>query len=105
MASEDLADDCLPSVYVRQNSGNAVSLDFEPEANYQFVESLEERYKCTYCHLALHNPHQTGCGHRFCQHCIITLRYKLSYLFSKLLFYLCSNLFPIKRNPNLCVSW
>ncbi|XP_062981636.1 TNF receptor-associated factor 5 [Elgaria multicarinata webbii] len=73
MAFEDLASQ-LPNFYTRQNSSNAVSLDFEPNANYQFVEILEERYKCTYCHLVLHNPHQTGCGHRFCQHCIVSLR-------------------------------
>ncbi|XP_066477773.1 TNF receptor-associated factor 5 [Tiliqua scincoides] len=73
MASEDLVGH-LPNCYTRQNSANAVSLDFEPEANYLFVETLEERYKCTYCHLVLHNPHQTGCGHRFCQRCIVSLR-------------------------------
>ncbi|XP_053166273.1 TNF receptor-associated factor 5 isoform X2 [Hemicordylus capensis] len=73
MASEELAGH-LPNSYTRQNSTNAVSLDFEPDANYQFVETLEERYKCTYCHQVLHNPHQTGCGHRFCQRCISSLR-------------------------------
>ncbi|XP_044285045.1 TNF receptor-associated factor 5 isoform X1 [Varanus komodoensis] len=73
MAFEDLASQ-LPNFYNRQNSSNAASLDFEPNANYKFVETLEERYKCTYCHLVLHNPHQTGCGHRFCQHCIVSLR-------------------------------
>lgn len=77
MASEDLVGH-LPNCYNRQNSANAASLDFEPEANYLFVETLEERYKCTYCHLVLHNPHQTGCGHRFCQHCIVSLRYEPS---------------------------
>ncbi|XP_078239060.1 TNF receptor-associated factor 5 isoform X2 [Pogona vitticeps] len=73
MASEDLAGQS-PNLYIRQNSTSAVSLDFEPDANYQFVETLEDRYKCTYCHLVLHNPHQTGCGHRFCQRCIVSLR-------------------------------
>lgn len=75
MASEDLAGQ-LPNPYVRQNSSNAVSLEFDPDVNYQFVEILDERYKCTRCHLVLHNPHQTGCGHRFCQNCIVSLRYE-----------------------------
>ncbi|XP_039215592.1 TNF receptor-associated factor 5 isoform X1 [Crotalus tigris] len=73
MASEDLAGQ-LPNFYIRQNSSNAVSLEFDSDVNYQFVEILDERYKCTHCHLVLHNPHQTGCGHRFCQHCIVYLR-------------------------------
>ncbi|XP_015283098.1 PREDICTED: TNF receptor-associated factor 5 [Gekko japonicus] len=73
MASEDLAGHLL-NPYTRQNSTSAVSLDFEPDVDYQFVENLEERYKCAHCHLVLHNPHQTGCGHRFCQRCITSLK-------------------------------
>ncbi|XP_063564860.1 TNF receptor-associated factor 5 isoform X3 [Gorilla gorilla gorilla] len=64
----------VPCGFIRQNSGNSISLDFEPNIEYQFVERLEERYKCAFCHSVLHNPHQTGCGHRFCQHCILSLR-------------------------------
>lgn len=64
----------VPCAFIRQNSGNSISLDFEPDTEYQFVEQLEERYKCAFCHSVLHNPHQTGCGHRFCQHCILSLR-------------------------------
>lgn len=60
--------------FIRQNSSNSISLDFEPNTEYRFVEQLEERYKCAFCHSVLHNPHQTGCGHRFCQHCIVSLR-------------------------------
>ncbi|OBS69096.1 hypothetical protein A6R68_02378 [Neotoma lepida] len=63
----------VPCAFIRQNSGNSISLDFEPDTEYQFVEQLEERYKCAFCHSVLHNPHQTGCGHRFCQHCILSL--------------------------------
>ncbi|XP_073904483.1 TNF receptor-associated factor 5 isoform X1 [Castor canadensis] len=63
-----------PCGFIRQNSGNSISLDFEPNTEYQFVEQLEERYKCAFCHSVLHNPHQTGCGHRFCQGCILSLR-------------------------------
>ncbi|XP_061481267.1 TNF receptor-associated factor 5 isoform X3 [Rhineura floridana] len=73
MASEDVAGN-IRNFYIRQNSTNAVSLDFEPDADYQFVEILEDRYRCAYCHLVLHNPYQTGCGHRFCQRCIVSLR-------------------------------
>ncbi|XP_052057164.1 TNF receptor-associated factor 5 [Apodemus sylvaticus] len=64
----------VPCAFIRQNSGNSISLDFEPDTEYQFVEQLEERYKCAFCRSVLHNPHQTGCGHRFCQHCILSLR-------------------------------
>ncbi|XP_006942862.2 TNF receptor-associated factor 5 isoform X2 [Panthera pardus] len=64
----------VPCGFIRQNSGNSISLDFEPNTEYRFVEQLEERYKCAFCHSVLHNPHQTGCGHRFCQHCILSLR-------------------------------
>lgn len=73
MACEELA---APSgTFTRQNSSTS-SLDFEPEADYRFVESLEERYKCAYCRRVLRNPHQTGCGHRFCQQCILALRWE-----------------------------
>ncbi|XP_074078701.1 TNF receptor-associated factor 5 [Macrotis lagotis] len=62
------------SNFLPQNSSNYISLDFEPNTEYQFVEQLEERYKCASCHSVLHNPHQTGCGHRFCENCILSLR-------------------------------
>ncbi|XP_072504013.1 TNF receptor-associated factor 5 isoform X2 [Notamacropus eugenii] len=62
------------SNFLPQNSSNYISLDFEPNMEYQFVEPLEERYKCASCHSVLHNPHQTGCGHRFCDNCILSLR-------------------------------
>uniref|UniRef100_A0A5F8GCF3 TNF receptor-associated factor n=1 Tax=Monodelphis domestica TaxID=13616 RepID=A0A5F8GCF3_MONDO len=60
--------------FLPQNSSSYISLDFEPNIDYQFVEQLEERYKCASCHSVLHNPHQTGCGHRFCENCILSLR-------------------------------
>ncbi|XP_074165186.1 TNF receptor-associated factor 5 isoform X2 [Sminthopsis crassicaudata] len=62
------------SNFLPQNSSNYISLDFEPNMEYRFVEQLEERYKCAKCHSVLHNPHQTGCGHRFCENCILSLR-------------------------------
>ncbi|XP_038617396.1 TNF receptor-associated factor 5 [Tachyglossus aculeatus] len=72
MGSEELTSGS--KAFSRQNSSSCISLDFEPDMQYQFVEQLEERYKCTFCHSVLHNPHQTGCGHRFCQHCILSPR-------------------------------
>lgn len=72
MACDELTG--VSGIFTRQNSASAVSLDFEPDTDYKFVETLEDRYKCAYCHSVLHNPHQTGCGHRFCQQCILTLR-------------------------------
>ncbi|XP_043930463.1 TNF receptor-associated factor 3 [Protopterus annectens] len=38
-----------------------------------FVKPLEDKYKCEKCHLALCNPKQTECGHRFCETCMQTL--------------------------------
>lgn len=71
----DCADITLhPEKFCRQNSSTGLSLDFEPKQEYVFVETLQERYKCASCHLVLHNPHQTGCGHRFCEKCILCLK-------------------------------
>ena len=40
--------------------------------DYQFVEkTLDQRLECSICLLALRNPHQTSCGHRFCYSCIL----------------------------------
>ncbi|XP_068135793.1 TNF receptor-associated factor 5 [Hyperolius riggenbachi] len=71
MACENLL--LHPDALGRQNSSTALSLDFEPKLEYAFVEKLQERYKCASCHQVLHNPHQTGCGHRFCEHCVLGL--------------------------------
>uniref|UniRef100_UPI00398F0CC8 TNF receptor-associated factor 3 isoform X2 n=1 Tax=Pristiophorus japonicus TaxID=55135 RepID=UPI00398F0CC8 len=49
------------------------SLSIEPEDGgfkERFVLKLENKYKCEHCHLALCNPKQTECGHRFCGSCI-----------------------------------
>ncbi|XP_028678122.1 TNF receptor-associated factor 3 [Erpetoichthys calabaricus] len=35
-----------------------------------FVLPLEPKYCCESCHLALCNPKQTECGHRFCESCV-----------------------------------
>ncbi|GCB79882.1 hypothetical protein scyTo_0016056, partial [Scyliorhinus torazame] len=49
------------------------SLSIEPEdGGYgeRFVLKLENKYKCEHCRLALCNPKQTACGHRFCESCV-----------------------------------
>ncbi|XP_072424647.1 TNF receptor-associated factor 3 isoform X2 [Chiloscyllium punctatum] len=49
------------------------SLSIEPDDGgfkEKFVLKLENKYKCEYCHLALCNPKQTECGHRFCESCV-----------------------------------
>uniref|UniRef100_UPI00398E830C TNF receptor-associated factor 5-like isoform X1 n=1 Tax=Pristiophorus japonicus TaxID=55135 RepID=UPI00398E830C len=65
------------SVFVRQESSStSLSLGFDPYQaglNLQFVEPLEDRYKCVTCSFVLCNPYQTGCGHRFCENCIAEL--------------------------------
>ncbi|KAM8947557.1 TNF receptor-associated factor 5 [Pelodytes ibericus] len=71
MASEDPPD--VPGTVTKSSSSAGSSLDFEPKQEYIFVESLQDRYKCASCHLVLHNPHQTGCGHRFCEKCVLGL--------------------------------
>ncbi|XP_067895067.1 TNF receptor-associated factor 3 isoform X2 [Heterodontus francisci] len=49
------------------------SLHIEPEDGgfkERFVLKLENKYKCEHCRLALCNPKQTECGHRFCESCV-----------------------------------
>ena len=41
----------VPCGFIRQNSGNSIPLDFEPDAEHQFVEQLQERYKRAFCKL------------------------------------------------------
>ncbi|XP_070555563.1 TNF receptor-associated factor 6-like [Ptychodera flava] len=36
----------------------------------QFVPALEQKYECPICLMALRDPMQTECGHRFCRACI-----------------------------------
>ncbi|XP_046863268.1 TNF receptor-associated factor 5-like, partial [Xenia sp. Carnegie-2017] len=36
----------------------------------EFLQDLDTRLKCSICKLPLRNPHQTSCGHRFCESCI-----------------------------------
>ncbi|XP_078085864.1 TNF receptor-associated factor 5-like isoform X1 [Mustelus asterias] len=76
MASEESCG-VRSSVFIRQDSSStSLSLGFDPYQtglNLQFVEPLEDRYKCATCSFVLCNPYQTGCGHRFCENCIAEL--------------------------------
>ncbi|XP_078261060.1 TNF receptor-associated factor 5-like isoform X2 [Rhinoraja longicauda] len=79
MASKEIPD-VKSNFFICQDSANAsLSLGFDPYhagLNLQFVEPLEDRYKCVICSFVLCNPYQTGCGHRFCENCIAELREK-----------------------------
>ena len=35
-----------------------------------FVNEVEGDLECSICHLALKEPVQTRCGHRFCKECL-----------------------------------
>ncbi|XP_046900118.1 TNF receptor-associated factor 5 isoform X1 [Hypomesus transpacificus] len=57
----------------RQNSGATGSWesDLGPvQHTLKFVKNLEEQYVCPVCKGVVFNPHQSGCGHIFCHHCI-----------------------------------
>ncbi|CAN0560074.1 unnamed protein product, partial [Rangifer tarandus platyrhynchus] len=62
----------VPCGFIRQNSGNSIPLDFEPDAEHQFVEQLQERSKRAFCRCVLHPT--AGCGHRFRHHCVLSPR-------------------------------
>lgn len=38
--------------------------------DYEFLPTLDSKYECSICLLALRAPYQTTCGHRFCRNCI-----------------------------------
>ena len=38
--------------------------------DYEFVPPVEDDLVCAICQLALKEPVQTKCGHRFCQECL-----------------------------------
>ena len=43
-----------------------------------FVDELSQRQSCPVCLLAMRNPVQTVCGHRFCESCLLeTFRYRI----------------------------
>ena len=39
--------------------------------NIEFVDELSECQQCSICLLAMRNPVQTPCGHRFCKSCLL----------------------------------
>ena len=51
----------LPSLHENDTHGG-----FEAD----FVFQLEDKHRCPVCLLALREPMQTNCGHRFCRSCI-----------------------------------
>ncbi|XP_077995744.1 uncharacterized protein LOC144449148 [Glandiceps talaboti] len=42
----------------------------EGEYNIKFKEPLQDNFRCLACNLALREPRQTLCGHRFCKECL-----------------------------------
>ena len=39
--------------------------------DFEFVDELSECQKCSICLLAMRDPVQTQCGHRFCETCLM----------------------------------
>jgi hypothetical protein len=37
---------------------------------FEFDPPLDKKHECPVCHLALRDPVQTACGHRFCIICV-----------------------------------
>lgn len=50
--------------------GESVVLPRAQGYDYEFVPTLDPKYECPICLLALRAPLQTACGHRFCKDCI-----------------------------------
>ncbi|OWK00796.1 hypothetical protein Celaphus_00016490 [Cervus elaphus hippelaphus] len=44
----------VPCGFIRQNSGSSIPLVFEPDAEHQFAEPLQKRYKHAFCRCVLH---------------------------------------------------
>ncbi|XP_051978086.1 TNF receptor-associated factor 5-like [Xyrauchen texanus] len=61
--------------FIRQNSEPERSWELESVLTnrmLRFVAKLEQQFVCPSCSGIVLNPHQTGCGHIFCAHCIRT---------------------------------
>ncbi|XP_077994746.1 TNF receptor-associated factor 6-like [Glandiceps talaboti] len=60
-----------PPVTMEAQFRSQLSLE-EPIQGYdiEFLPSLEAKYECPICLMALRDPTQTECGHRFCRACI-----------------------------------
>ena len=54
----------IPARKVRSTSAPTGGYDAE------FVNDLDNKYRCPVCRLPLREPVQTDCGHRFCKSCI-----------------------------------
>ncbi|XP_063802356.1 TNF receptor-associated factor 6 [Pseudophryne corroboree] len=65
--------DDITSPTVETPSGNPSSLFMEDMQGYDvdFDPVLESKYECPICLMALREPLQTPCGHRFCKACIL----------------------------------
>lgn len=66
-------------------SSPASSLSDDEETcghDFEFLEDLNEDYKCPVCLMAMNNPVQTkGCGHRCCRKCLLESFNRYYYLF------------------------
>ncbi|XP_018412970.1 PREDICTED: TNF receptor-associated factor 6 [Nanorana parkeri] len=65
--------DDVTSPSVETPGGNSSSLVMEETQGYdvEFDPQLESKYECPICLMALREPLQTPCGHRFCKACIL----------------------------------
>ncbi|XP_040184010.1 TNF receptor-associated factor 6 isoform X2 [Rana temporaria] len=65
--------DDITSPSVETPGANSSSLVMEETQGYDvdFDPPLESKYECPICLMALREPLQTPCGHRFCKACII----------------------------------
>ncbi|XP_040265901.1 TNF receptor-associated factor 6 [Bufo bufo] len=63
----------VASPSVEPPGGNPSSLVMEETQGYdvEFDPPLESKYECPICLMALREPLQTPCGHRFCKACIL----------------------------------
>ena len=71
----------------------------------EFIESLHPRYECPICFLALREPLQLPCGHRFCEICFskVPERYVFLILFFLFSFYISiSDTHDVLKNSSAC---
>ena len=68
-----------PTSLSSTNSG-----DLKGGYDADFVMPLDDKNKCSICLLALRNPVQTQCGHRFCKDCLEPIRRLVHHIAAKL---------------------